>query len=165
MLYHYHVCYADICFCVQEDVVSLLYWQMLWPMYARLLMADVFACSMYFWRFMIWGWCYCLPLISLMLLPMCSMVCVLARRQIYCLLSQVWDIFYVRLMLLPLIDVADVIAYVHYAWCYCHVVDVMPLGWLYCSCSSGMLFRTPSHMWGRWYLPVFLSRDGLFTLM
>ena len=28
-----------------------------------------------------------------------------------------------------------------------------------------MLFRTSSHTWGRWYLPIFLLRDGLFTLM
>ena len=28
-----------------------------------------------------------------------------------------------------------------------------------------MLSRTSSHMCGRWYLPVFLSRDGLLTLM
>ena len=28
-----------------------------------------------------------------------------------------------------------------------------------------MLFRTSSHLWGSWYLPVFLFRDGLLTLM
>ena len=28
-----------------------------------------------------------------------------------------------------------------------------------------MLNRTSSHMCGRWYLPMFLLRDGLFTLM
>ena len=28
-----------------------------------------------------------------------------------------------------------------------------------------MLFRTSSHMWGRWYLPMFLFRDGLLTFM
>ena len=31
--------------------------------------------------------------------------------------------------------------------------------------SSEMLSRTSSHMCGRWYLPMFLLRDGLFTLM
>ena len=28
-----------------------------------------------------------------------------------------------------------------------------------------MLNRTSSHIWGRWYLPMFLLRDRLFTLM
>ena len=31
--------------------------------------------------------------------------------------------------------------------------------------SSDMLNRTPSHIWGRWYLPMFLFRDGLLTLL
>ena len=31
--------------------------------------------------------------------------------------------------------------------------------------SSEMLNRTSSHMWGRWYLPVFLFRDGMLTHM
>ena len=35
----------------------------------------------------------------------------------------------------------------------------------YLSFSSGLLYRTSSHMWGRWYLPRFLFRDGLLTLM
>ena len=29
--------------------------------------------------------------------------------------------------------------------------------------SSGMMFRTPSQLWGRLYLPMFLMRFGLFT--
>ena len=28
-----------------------------------------------------------------------------------------------------------------------------------------LLTRTSSHIWGRWYLPMFLFRDGLLTLM
>ena len=31
--------------------------------------------------------------------------------------------------------------------------------------SSVMLIRTSSHTWGRWYLPMFLFRDGLLTLI
>ena len=31
--------------------------------------------------------------------------------------------------------------------------------------SSGVLTRTPSHIWGRLYLPVFLFRVGLLTLI
>ena len=36
---------------------------------------------------------------------------------------------------------------------------------VYFSFSSGQLHRTSSHMWGRWYLPMFLFRDGLLTLI
>ena len=35
----------------------------------------------------------------------------------------------------------------------------------YFNLSSGLLHRTSSHIWGRWYLPIFLFRDGLLTLM
>ena len=35
----------------------------------------------------------------------------------------------------------------------------------YFSFSSGLLHRTSSHMWGKWYLPMFLFRDGLLTLI
>ena len=35
----------------------------------------------------------------------------------------------------------------------------------YFSFSSGLLYRTPSHRWGRWYLPMSLFRDGLLTLI
>ena len=31
--------------------------------------------------------------------------------------------------------------------------------------SSEVLNRTSSHMWSRWYLPLFLFRDGFLTLM
>ena len=36
---------------------------------------------------------------------------------------------------------------------------------IYFKFSSEMLSRTSSQMCGRWYLPMFLLRDGLFTLM
>ena len=36
---------------------------------------------------------------------------------------------------------------------------------IYFNLSSGMLNRTSSHICGRWYLPTFLLRDGLLTLM
>ena len=35
----------------------------------------------------------------------------------------------------------------------------------YFSLSSGLLHRTSSHMRCIWYLPMFLFRDGLLTLM
>ena len=37
--------------------------------------------------------------------------------------------------------------------------------WSYFIFSSEMWNRTSSHMCGRWYLPLFLFRDGLLTLM
>ena len=96
--------------------------------------------------------------------------------------------------LLPLIVIlADVIAmmcwcYVTtnwciFGWCYCQVADgmatvglewwqmLLPCGrwnshWVnYFNLSSEVLNRTSSHMWGRLYLPIFLFRDGLLTLM
>ena len=46
------------------------------------------------------------------------------------------------------------------------VVDVITTGSaIYFRFSSEMLTRTSSQMCGRWYLPMFLFRDGLFALM
>ena len=39
-----------------------------------------------------------------------------------------------------------------------------PLGQCF-SFNSDDLCRTSSHIWGRWYLPMFLFRDGSLTLM
>ena len=50
---------------------------------------------------------------------------------------------------------ADVIAF---------VVDGITTG-SYLSLSSMLFIRTSSHTCGRWYLPMFLFRDGLLTLM
>ena len=44
------------------------------------------------------------------------------------------------------------------------LADVMAKGH-YFNFSSVLLTRTLSHMWGRWYLPIFLFRDGLLTLI
>ena len=57
----------------------------------------------------------------------------------------------------------------HIGWnglgrCFCLVADVIPQGH-YFSLSSMLLIRTSSQMCGRWYLPMFLLRDGLLTLM
>ena len=43
--------------------------------------------------------------------------------------------------------------------CYSHG------SWSYFNFSSEVLNRTSSQMWGRWYLSMFLLRDGLLTLM
>ena len=40
-----------------------------------------------------------------------------------------------------------------------------PLGQFYFNFSSVLLIRTSSHIWGRWYLPMCLFRDGLLTLL
>ena len=70
-------------------------------------------------------------------------------------------------------------------WCYCHcgrwnshigwnvvkadlitlVADGKATGSIYFNLSSVLFIRTSSHIWGRWYLPIFLFRDGLLTLM
>ena len=69
-------------------------------------------------------------------------------------------------------------------WCYCHVADGITTTGLKCwqmlllmwqmgiatgsvhfNLSSEVLNRTSTHIWGRWYLPMFLFRDGLLTLM
>ena len=42
---------------------------------------------------------------------------------------------------------------------------LLPLVSFYFRFSSEMFNRTSSQMCGRWYLPIFLFRDGLFTLM
>ena len=74
------------------------------------------------------------------------------------------DVIVIEADVITSIDKADVIAYLFWlmllpcGWCYATRV-------IYFNFSSGMLFRTPSHMWGRWYLPIFLLRDGLFTLI
>ena len=39
-----------------------------------------------------------------------------------------------------------------------------PLGQCF-NFNSDVLCRTSSHIWGRWYLPIFLFRDGSLTLM
>ena len=87
---------------------------------------------------------------------------------------------------------ADVIALWQMEWphlyicdgrCYCPVADGIATAGCECSLlvdvvlrgqmdmgnyfilSSEVLCRTSSHIWGRWYLPMFLFGDGLFTLM
>ena len=55
-----------------------------------------------------------------------------------------------------LLSMADVIAMWQLDW---------PPGWIYFNLRSEMFNRTSSHMWGRWYLPMFLLRNGLFTIM
>ena len=44
------------------------------------------------------------------------------------------------------------------------LADVKAMGH-YFNFSYLLLTRTSSHMWGRWYLPMFLFRDGLLTLI
>ena len=87
------------------------------------------------------------------------------------------------LMLLPSVadgmatcfDKADVISIVAdgiATWLECVKADLIALvadgtsHWkVYFNFSSLLLIRTSSHIWGRWYLPMFLFRDGLLTLI
>ena len=48
--------------------------------------------------------------------------------------------------------------------CYSQLADGIALV-NYCSFSSEMLNRTSSQICGRWYLPMFLLRDGSLTLI
>ena len=54
-------------------------------------------------------------------------------------------------------------------WVFPSWSDVVPRGQMdmgnYFSFSFEVVCRTSSHIWGRWYLPMFWFRDGLFTLM
>ena len=62
-----------------------------------------------------------------------------------------------RWMLKPLCwNMADVIA---------ELTDGMATWGFNFKLSSEVLNRTSSHIWGRWYLPMFLFRDGLLTLV
>ena len=121
------------------------------------------------------GWCYFQWFLWLMLLPFVADV-----FATYCLLL-CW------LMLLPMADVLSLCGrwnshFYVMGWCYCPVADGIATGWnvgrCYCpsgrwnnhwvnyfSLSSLLLLRTSSHIWGRWYLPMFLFRDGPLTLM
>ena len=135
------------------------FWQMLWPNLTMdchwfILMADIIAisgwwnatgvwCSWCYYHFISFGWCY-MPLVA------------------DGIATDVWC-----------------------GRCYYHLADVIDnrmewIGTCYSECgrcnshwvfmfyfnlSSVMLFRTSSHIWGRWYLPMFLFRDGLLTLM
>ena len=92
------------------------------------------------------GWCCCLCIdLRLMLLP------------------------FLWLMLLP------------GGWCYCHMqcwlmllprwlilnppMGVWQMLWPLGQCfnfNADVVFKTSSHMWDRWYLPMFLFRDGSF---
>ena len=53
-----------------------------------------------------------------------------------------------------------------YGRCYCHCGRwISHWGVGYLNLSFEMLNRTSSHIWGRWYLPMFMLRDGLLTLV
>ena len=91
---------------------------------------------------------------------------------------QVWQLMVLFLFLwqmeLPLILMADVIAImadgiaIYRLECKADVIAFVADGITtgsYLSLSSMLFIRTSSHTCGRWYLPMFLFRDELLTLM
>ena len=120
-------------------------------------MADVVAmvadgiCHMYM------GWCFC-PIYNRW------------NSQLWQLMISMWQ------MVWPLVWLADVVAMVAdgigHCWkgsmyqgrCYNLVGRCYSQG-SYFILSSVVLTRTSSHTWGRWYLPMFLFKDGLSTLI
>ena len=119
-------------------------------------MADVIANNL--WLMLLpCDWWYChnwLLLYWLMLLPMLWLM--------FFTICGRWNSHFLcdGLMLLPC------------GRCYSHLIGmctdvIWPDGvshWVnYLSLSSLLLLRTSSHIWGRWYLPMFLFRDGPFN--
>ena len=166
------ICLADVndsfmfgrCYSQEIDVIPLLFsWQMLWPFVLWQMLLPLFN----YWQIFfvtiycnyVIGWCCCHAADVITTCCCCS----------YKLMADVvamWQmekpLFCVRLMLLP-----------SGRWnSHCRVwaslVDVVPGGQMaglyYFSLSSEVLCKTSSHIWGRWYMPMFLFRDGLFTL-
>ena len=176
------------------DVIAILLWQMLFPLLC-ILLADVIAISLLadviaivgmllgWWQMLLPLWLLLLPLVGMMyhsmadcychlcwliLLP-CLCVAVFCGRCYchygwwYCHLWEWcdWQMLFTR--------VADGIAYQGgcVVRCYNHMwadgiatkyVNLFQL-------KLWLLNRTLSHMWGRWYLPMFLFRDGLLTFI
>ena len=152
--------------------------------------ADVIA---HFWFFLFYGWCYCHWLWQ-MLLPLIIIILNMADVIAMCICGWCyyhWADVIAHYIIVYLADViailvADVITTVKMCWLmvlpsgrwYSHwrvedgVADVITTGlmllpWvnLYFNLSSGMSYRTSSQICGRWYLPTFLFRDGLLTLI
>ena len=127
------------------DVKShFLPWQMLY--WCRLMF-----CLLWYWTdVMSTGWCYCL--LSNHRRFRADVITLVLNLRLMLLPCDRWNshwvnfCYYVWQMLLPC------------GRCYGHWVD-------YFNFSSGLFNRTSSHMCGRWYLPIFLFRDGLFTLI
>ena len=159
-------CYALLCpwqmFLPVRCYLPYEMWQMLLPL--RKMLSSYFVsgrcyCTMMLWKMLYHFTVCCNTLYWLMLLPGGRWN---SQATYYChLLLLSWQ------MLLPsgrwnghcrvVVDyqLVDVIT----RW----QMDIH--GWSYFNFRSEVLSRTSSHMWGRWYLPMFLFRDGIFTLM
>ena len=139
-------------------------WKAHWMMFV-LIVADVIAtiwigwcyCHSGGWNYHIWmGWCF---------YPMQQM----EQPHMWQLIS----LFIVAngMATLWLADVIAIVAdgmatgwNVFKAYVITLLADVKTMGH-YFNFSSVLLTSTSSHMWGRWYLPMFLFRDGLLTLI
>ena len=73
----------------------------------------------------------------------------------YCHILDMWQMVSHKLHVTTLI----------YGRCYCQVADGIATRSIYFNLSSEVFIRTSSHLSGRWYLPIFLFRDGLLTLI
>ena len=160
--------------CFWQITITMLLWQILLPMWQMLLPLVDLMCTWLMllpkcWLMLlptIYGWCYCH--VWLMLLP--KLIVIVLADVIANVMADVfticgrWNSHFIcdGLMLLPC-----------GRW-YSHLVGmwadvIWPDGmshWVnYFSFSSLLLLRTSSHIWGRWYLPMFLFRDGPLTLM
>ena len=103
------------------------------------------------------GWCYCLCI------DMADVIAIIGRC--YCqLCGRCWT---TCILTFATSVMAGVIAWWQMEWpLQSDLEDVIAIGSkCYFSFSSEVLNRTSSHMWGRWYLPMFLLRDGLLTLI
>ena len=96
------------------------------------------VCSLVGWCYCHGSWCCATSIYSVLADVIAMVVNVIITQGVYI----VWQMLrpYVCLMELPQVSI-------------------------YFKFSSEMLSRTSSHMCGRWYLPMFLLRDGLFALM
>ena len=101
------------------------------------------------------GWCYCLCIV----VGWCY-----CHGRCYC--QSVWKMLNHMYLTFATSVMADVIAWWQMEWpLQGDLADVICHGSIYFNFSSEVLSRTSSHMWGRWYLPMFLLRDGLLTLI
>ena len=101
----------------------------------------------------------CLLSIGLMLCPLADVIAILYNHRRF--RADVIALDWLWLMLLP----SGRWNGYRVNYNVCDRQMLWPLGGYYFSFSSELFNRTSSRICGRWYLPIFLFRDGLFTLI